>query len=66
MVRKIRVWNLRAAREKKAIENEWKNDLICSPMREEVPLMQHYLTDEEKEELARKLMNTIDLPVNEP
>lgn len=65
MIRKVRVWNLRAAREKKAIENEWKNDLICSPMRDEVPLMQHYLTEDEKEELAKKLMDTLDLPVNE-
>lgn len=28
MVRKVRVWNLRAAREKKLIENEWNNNFI--------------------------------------
>jgi hypothetical protein len=66
MVKKVRVWNLRAAREKKAIENEWKKDRICSLIRDKVQLMQHYITDDEKEELARKLMNTLDLPVNEP
>lgn len=63
MVKKVRVWNLRAAREKKLIEQEWKNNVINPPITDEEPWMQTTnLTQEQKEELARKLMNTLDLP----
>lgn len=40
MVRKIRVWNLRAAREKKLIENEWKHNFINPPITDEELRMQ--------------------------
>jgi hypothetical protein len=67
MVRKVRVWNIRAAREKRLIVEEWKNNVINPPIIDEVPWMQSTnLTKEQKEELAMKLMSMIDLPVNEP
>lgn len=65
MVKKVRVWNLRAAREKRLILEEWKNNVINPPITDGEPLMQTTnLTQEQKKELAKKLMDTIDLPVN--
>lgn len=67
MVKKIRVWNLRAAREKRLIEEEYKNNFINPPITDEEPWMQTTnLTQEQKEELAKKLMDTLDLPVKAP
>ena len=54
MVKKVRVWNLRAAREKRKIEEQLRADTIFN------------MTNDSKEELARKLMNTLDLPDNSP
>ena len=51
MVKKVRVWNLRAAREKRKIEEQLRADTIFN------------MTNDSKEELATKLMNTLDLPV---
>lgn len=52
MVKRVRLWNLRAAREKRKIEEQLRTDTIFN------------MTNDTKEELASKLMNTIDLPVN--
>ena len=54
MVKRVRVWNLRAAREKRKIEEQLRADTIFN------------MTNDSKEELARKLMNTLDLPDNSP
>lgn len=54
MVKKVRVWNLRAAREKRKIEEQLRADTIFN------------MTNDSKEELASKLMNTLDLPDNSP
>lgn len=62
MIKRVRVWNLRAAREKKKIEEEYKNNLLHPPIVVEEQLKQNYLTESEKEEICRKLMATLDLP----
>lgn len=67
MIRKVRVWNLRAAREKRLIQEEWKNNFINPPITdEEIRMQSTNLTQEQREEVARKLMSTLDMPVNGP
>jgi hypothetical protein len=74
--RKDKVWRIRKAREKwmnkrvsepvKSIDPRYLADELPYQPRSEEQLMQNPLTEDEKEELAKKLMSIIDLPVNCP
>ena len=67
MKKRVMVWNLRAAREKRKIEEEWKHNFINPPIQpEELAMNKIEWTEEERAEIARKLMNSIDPPDNEP
>jgi hypothetical protein len=56
-----RVWNIRRARK------IWEDKNAAKSKREAAEMLKmSYMSESDRAAIARKLMNTLDLPVNEP